>query len=627
MTLPNDPSISPKPGDPVATSTSGAAKATTQNITAPSTELIQTAARTARAASVPLWRKLLKDPQAVITVVILIIVFVLGALAPLLAPHGPNDADLGAINAPVGTPDFLLGGDESGRDILSRLLYSIQTAGISGLIGTGVAVVVGVLAGLVGGYFGRKTQAVTEWVFSLIMTFPGVLLLIILMPVTGGDYRWTMLIFGVLLAPGVYRIVRNLVLGVKNELYVDAARVSGLSDLRILGRHVLFVVRGPIIIAAAFLVGSAIAVQSGLAFLGVGSLEIPSFGAMIAAGFRNLYISPTQFLWPSLLLGVITASFVLLGNSLRDAFEGSKPKPAKVGRGQRVAAEEVGSADGQAAALLEIRDLRIAYPGPGNSLNDVVKGVSLDVAKGQIVGLVGESGSGKSQTAFATLGVLPNEAAITGGSIRFEGRELLGLSDAQMRPLRGNAIAYIPQEPMSNLDPSFRVGSQLVEGVRAALRISKKEATERVLALLARCGIADPQRTFDSYPHQISGGMAQRVLIAGAVASRPRLLIADEPTTALDVTVQAEILELLRDLQAELDMAVLIVTHNFGVVADICERVAVMQYGRIVEEGTVEDIFQSPTDDYTKMLLSAILDENTVRTDAPVATPASGGVK
>ncbi|WP_447590374.1 ATP-binding cassette domain-containing protein [Microbacterium lacticum] len=576
----------------------------------------------ARVKRTSTWRRLLRDPQAVITASILIIVFGLGVLTPFLTPHGPNEANLSMANAPVGTPGYPLGADESGRDIWTRLLHSTNTAAISGLIGTSVALFVGVTMGLIGGYFGKVTRATTEWLFNLIMTFPGVLVLIILMPVTGGDYRFTMLVFGVLLAPGIYRIVRNLVLGVRNELYVDAARVSGLGDLRILGRHVLFVIRGPIIIAAAFLIGSSIAVQSGLAFLGVGSLQVPSFGAMIASGFRNLYLAPTQFLWPSIMLGMITASFVLFGNSLRDVLEGSKPKPLKVGAGQRVA-EVVENEATDSSALLQIEDLAIAYPRPDGGYHEVVRGVSLSIARGQVVGLVGESGSGKSQTAFATLGVLPNEALIARGSIRFEGRELVGLTDAQMRPFRGKEIAYIPQEPMSNLDPSFRVGAQLVEGVRSALGISRREAKQRVLALLERCGIADPQRTFDSYPHQISGGMAQRVLIAGAVASRPKLLIADEPTTALDVTVQAEILDLLRDLQSELDMAVLLVTHNFGVVADICDRIAVMKQGVLVETGRTQDLFTNPQDDYTRMLLAAILDENVVRTDAPALAEGS----
>ncbi|MBE1878295.1 dipeptide/oligopeptide/nickel ABC transporter permease/ATP-binding protein [Myceligenerans sp. TRM 65318] len=564
-----------------------------------------------------MWQKILRDPQAATTLSILAVVFVLGALAPLIAPHGPNDADLGMVNAPVGTPGYPLGADESGRDILSRLLHSVNTAAVSALIGTSVAVAVGVTAGLVGGYFNRVTQSLTEWLFALLMTLPGVLLLVILMPVTGGDYRATMFIFGFLLAPGIYRIVRNLVLAVKNELYVDAARVSGLGTFRILGRHVLSIVRGPIIIAAAFMAGTAIVTQSGLAFLGVGSLEIPSFGAMISSGFRNLYIAPTQFLWPSLLLGVITASLVLLGNALRDTLEGSKPKPVKVGSGQRVVATTHVPDDEAPEALLTIRDLGIAYPGVSGELNEVVRGVNLSIAQGEVLGLVGESGSGKSQTAFSTLGVLPPEAVITSGSIRFQDREMLGLNDQQLAGVRGREIAYIPQEPMSNLDPSFRVGAQLVEGVRAATGTSKADARERVLALLDRCGISDPERTYDSYPHEISGGMAQRVLIAGAVASRPKLLIADEPTTALDVTVQAEILDLLRDLLEELDMAVLLVTHNFGLVADICDRVAVMKTGEIVEVGDTESIFAAPRHEYTRMLLDSILDEDTVRTDPP----------
>lgn len=596
-----------------------------EDMTRPSTELL-VAVEDAASSRTPMWRRLLRDPQFVVTAIILVIIFLLGILTPVLTQHGPNDSDLSMVNAPVGTAGYPLGADEAGRDIWTRLLHSINTAAISAIIGAGVALVVGVIAGLIGGYFGVVTRATTEWLFNLIMTFPGILLLIILMPVTGGDYRFTMLIFGVLLSPGIYRIVRNLVVGVKNELYVDAARVAGLSNLRILGRHVLFVVRGPIIIAAAFLAGSAIAVQSGLAFLGVGSLQIPSFGAMISSGFRNLYIAPTQFLWPSLLLGIITASLVLLGNALRDTLEGSKPAPIKVGTGQRVAVTEPAKVR-DSSALLEVIDLGIAYRGPSGQPREVVRGVSLTIGRGQVVGLVGESGSGKTQTAFAALGVLPPEAVITRGSIRFDGNELVGLTDAQMRSLRGKDIAYIPQEPMSNLDPSYRVGAQLVEGVRSTLGISKREAKTRVLALLERCGIADPERTFGSYPHEISGGMAQRVLIAGAVASRPRLLIADEPTTALDVTVQAEILDLLRDLQAELDMAVLLVTHNFGVVADICDRIVVMQRGEVVEAGAAVDIFTSPQHDYTKMLLGAILDEGTVRTDAPVSARAEGTVR
>lgn len=583
-------------------------------------------ASTAVAVAIPkpresILRKLLRDPQAVITFSLLILIACIGILAPLLAQHDPNTSSLDAVNADIGTSGYLLGGDQSGRDILSRLLYSINTSTLSGLIGASVAVAIGVTFGLIGGYFGQRIRSTTEWVFNLIMTFPGLLLLILLMPVTGGDFRATMLIYGVLLSPGIYRIVRNQVVGVKNELFVDAARVSGLTTWRILSRHVLFVVRGPIVIAAAFMVGSAISLQSGLAFLGVGSAGVPSFGAMIGDGFINLYVDPLQFVWPAVLLGTITASLVLLGNSLRDALEGVRPKPVRISKTKTDSVPPAGAS----SHFLEVKDLKIAYPTPAGDLKEVVQGVSFSVDKGHVLGLVGESGSGKTQTAFAVLGVLPPEAIITEGSIRFEGRELVGLGDKALRALRGREIAYIPQEPMSNLDPSYTVGSQLVEGIRASQSVSKAEAKKLVLGLLERVGIPDPHRTFGSYPHQISGGMAQRVLIAGAVASRPKLLIADEPTTALDVTVQAEILDLLRDLQAELDMAVILVTHNFGVVADVCDAIAVMRLGTVVETGATEEVFDSPQDPYTRMLLDAILDENTVRTDPPAMIAAGKG--
>lgn len=562
-------------------------------------------------------RKLSRDPLAIATVGLLLIIVVLGLLSSVLTAHDPNVASLDAINADPGTPGYPLGGDKDGRDILSRMLHSINTSVVSALIAAGIALVIGVSAGLIGGYFSDRIRGVTEWIANLLMTFPGLLLLIVLMPVTKGDYRASMVILGVLLAPGVYRITRNQVLGVKNELFIDAARVSGLPDRRILARHILFRVRGPVIIVSAFLAATAINVQSGLAFLSVCSSAVPSFGAMIAEGFVNLYVDPLQLVWPSVLLGVTTSALVLFGNALRDTLEGATRRPQRITATARPAAEPTGATVSTAAGLLTIDDLTIAYPSPTGELNEVVSGVSLTLRAGETLGLVGESGSGKTQTAFAALGVLPAEAVVIRGSIALDGRELLGLSERELRTVRGRSIAYVPQEPMSNLDPSYTVGSQLIEAVRAALSMKRRDARRRVLSMLDQVRIPDPQRTFDSYPHQISGGMAQRVLIAGAVAGRPKVLIADEPTTALDVTVQAEILDLLHDLRQRLDMAVLLVTHNFGVVADLCDRVAVMRQGKIVETGTVLDVFAAPKHDYTQTLLNSILDETTVRSDPP----------
>jgi peptide/nickel transport system permease protein len=275
--------------------------------------------------------------------------------------------------------------------------------------------------------------------------------------------------------------------------------------------------------------------------------------------------------------------------------------------------------------LLKVTDLGVGYDQPDGSTTHVVNHVGLTVRRGEVHGLVGESGSGKTQTAFSILRLLPQGGRITGGSIFFEGKDLAHLSEKEMTKVRGKRIAYIPQEPMSNLDAAFTIGSQLMEPMRVCLGISKAEARKRALDLLAKVGIPNPERTFNAYPHQISGGMAQRVLIAGAVSCEPDLLIADEPTTALDVTVQAEVLNLMRELHDELHMGVILVTHNFGVVADLCDRVTVMQTGRVVETGPVRAIFNDARHAYTRQLLDAILEDTAPRGPLNPGGPLDSG--
>jgi peptide/nickel transport system permease protein len=578
------------------------------------------------------FRRIISTPLGLFSVIVLISIVMLGILEPVLRGHDPNTADLSAINAPPGTPGYFLGADQNGRDIWSRVLVSINVSVTSALIGSGVAVAIGSIFGLISGYIGKRLDGVLAWTFSLLMTFPALILIMVLQPITGGTYQTMMALFGIFISPGIFWLVRNLVIGVKNELYVDAAKVSGLSNRRILSRHVLYVVRGPIIISAAFMATAAVGIQAGLAFLGFGSGQDANFGTMTADAFLNIYRAPLQLLWPSLFLALMNAALVLLGNAYRDALAGpqaavrrqkrkrSAGKPAVTEPSDAVSEAAEASAQAQARAhgeLLSVRNLRVSYPNLDGTRKEVVKGISLDIHPGEIVGLVGESGSGKSQTAFSILGLLPKQAEVSADVMNLAGDSLLQQDGKLLRRMRGSVISYIPQEPMSNLDPSFSIGSQLVEGLKASM--SKKEAKETALALLARVGITDPERTFKSYPHQISGGMAQRVLIAGAVAPRPKLLIADEPTTALDVTVQAEILDLLRDLQGELGMGVLLVTHNFGVVADLCDRVLVMRDGEIVEGGDVRTIFRNPSHPYTQELISSILDEDAVRTDPELA--------
>ena len=244
-----------------------------------------------------------------------------------------------------------------------------------------------------------------------------------------------------------------------------------------------------------------------------------------------------------------------------------------------------------------------------------VDDVSFEVAEREVLGIVGESGSGKSVTALSIMGLLPKPPArIAGGSIRFAGEDLLALSERGLRRVRGPGIGMIFQEPMTSLNPLFSIGNQLVETIRAHERLSPRACRARAVAMLAKVGIAAPERRLDDYPHQLSGGMRQRVMIAMALACNPKLLIADEPTTALDVTIQAQILELLLSLRDEFGMAVVIITHNMGVVAEMADRVLVMYAGKIVERAAVDDLFEKPAHPYTRGLLDSIPAIDEVRT-------------
>ncbi|WP_454809384.1 dipeptide/oligopeptide/nickel ABC transporter permease/ATP-binding protein [Paenarthrobacter nitroguajacolicus] len=575
-------------------------------------------------------RRLLKNPMGIASLVILLTIAALAILAPVIAPFEENFAN---ISKTLAAPDSvnIMGTDSAGRDTWSRLLFGAQLTLLSALLCAGVAIAIGLPAGLIAGYYAGKFEAVSNWVVSILMSLPGLIVLLTIRAAFGPSVWISMIAFGILISPSYFRLTRTAVQSVRNELYVDAARVSGLSDLSIIARHIFSVVRAPIIIQTAAIAGVAIAIQSGLEFLGLGDPTKATWGVMLSEGFKNVYLTPTLLLWPALAMALTIGGLVLLGNAIRDALEdGEKIKhrkkaavvesttadPAKARQSRKsVAAVDAGTEH----HLVKVTNLGVGYPQADGSIKKVVDDVSFHVDRGEILGIVGESGSGKSQTAFSILGLLPDNARIVGGSIQFDGNYTVApgedrVSQERLSKLRGKRISYIPQEPMSNLDPAFTIGYQLVTPMVRVLGISKAEARQRALKLLTDVGIANPERTFEAYPHEVSGGMAQRVLIAGAISCEPDLVIADEPTTALDVTVQADVLDLLRELQQRLNIGVILVTHNFGVVADLCDRVAVMQNGRLVEEGTVREILRNPKEPYTQTLLGSMLEGKTPMT-------------
>ncbi|KQQ06372.1 ABC transporter [Rathayibacter sp. Leaf185] len=554
--------------------------------------------------------------------VLLLVIVLSSLLAPLIAPYDPNFIDLAKALQPP-SAEHPLGTDGSGRDQLSRLLWGGRTSLEAGLIMIVTAILCGVPSGLLAGYFARWFDSLASWFSNLLMSLPQVLILVVVITALGNGLYPTMIALGVLSSPDLFRLTRSVVVTVRGELYIDAARVSGLSNARIIFRHVLAVILGPVLIRSSLVFGLAIIVQSGLEFLGFGSSNRPSWGRMLSEAFQTFYRAPELIYPPGVAIGLTVMSLVIVGAAAADALGAERaiarrPKPAAASAAPIVTSPREQQPSSRPQALLEVEDLTIGYRSRTGALSTVVDGVSLRVDRGEVLGLVGESGSGKSQTSFAILGLLPPGAEVTASRLSIDGTSLSGLGEKELQAFRGTRMAYVPQEPLSNLDPSFTVGSQLTKPMRHRLKVSRQEARDRAIALLERVGIPDPVRTMASYPHQLSGGMAQRVLIAGAVSCDPELLIADEPTTALDVTVQAEVLSLLRELQRERNMGMILVTHNFGVVADLCDRVAVMRGGVVVEQRPVAELFDDPRHEYTRMLLDSTLEgaESRARRDA-----------
>jgi peptide/nickel transport system permease protein len=566
----------------------------------------------------------LRRPSFILSAAWLLIAIIVSVFRTSIAPDSPYAQNvLGTFEMPSGA--HLLGTDDVGRDILSRLIYGGGPLLLCSLESVLVALAIGVPMGLQAGFRSGKTDAVSSFIANVILAIPGFVVLVAVVVITGNNLALVMAALGILFSANFYRLVRATTLATRSLPYVDAARVAGLPRRRILTRHILPNITGPLVVQSFVTYGIALLIASALAFLGLGLSPLtPNWGQMIYDATQNLTADPWMMVPVGVVLILTILAVNLIGSAIRDGLPHAQrqrlltlwrmPKRPVIEQAPVARLEAAAERPGDAAPplapaepLLRVEDLTISFP-LSSGWHPVVDRVSFAVSRGATLALVGESGCGKTMTGLALIGLVPPPGQITGGRIVLDAVEMTRLSEAGRERLRGRKVALISQEPMVALDPCFTVGSQLSEALRVHQGLNRRQADAGARDLLGGMGIAHPDAVARSYPHQISGGMAQRVIIALALTGNPELLIADEPTTALDVTIQAEILDLLRSLQEERHMTVIIATHDFGVVADIASEVAVMYAGQVVEQGPAERVLTQPVHPYTRALIGAFPD-------------------
>ncbi|WP_372621336.1 dipeptide/oligopeptide/nickel ABC transporter permease/ATP-binding protein [Falsiroseomonas sp.] len=551
----------------------------------------------------------------------LVALILLAALAaPILPLPDPVRQDV-ANRLATWLPGSPLGRDEFGRDILSRILWGARASLSVAFASAAIACLVGTTLGLMAGWFRGAAEFLAVRAADVVLCFPPILLALLVVTLLGPGTGTLILVLSILYLPGFVRVTFAEVLSARGQDYVEAVRALGAPTPRILSRSVLPNIAGPVLVQFSLAVAAAVVVESGLSFLGLGVVPpTPSWGLMIRGARATMEQAPTYLLYPCLALTFTILSMNLLCDALRDVVDrkgGSRIRHPRTWT-DRVLPGLFPARD--PAPLLDVQGLTVEIATPGGIIRPV-EDVSFAVRAGSTLAIVGESGSGKSITATAVMGLLPPVAQVTAGVARFEGRDLLGLPESERRKLRGGAIAMVFQDPMSSLNPVHRVGDQVAEAIRAHREVSAEAASREAVELLKRVGIADPDRRARAFPHELSGGMRQRVMIAMAIANRPRLLIADEPTTALDVTVQAAILELIAELQRERGMGVVLITHSLGVVAEVAEEVVVMYAAQVVERGTVAEVFARPLHPYTRALLAAVPDGDAEPEGIPGVVP------
>ncbi|WP_104087215.1 dipeptide/oligopeptide/nickel ABC transporter permease/ATP-binding protein [Arthrobacter sp. GMC3] len=570
----------------------------------------------------------------------LLFIVVVAILAPWIAPHDPLETGDPA-QAPSAVHWF--GTDRIGRDVLSRLMYGARASLMIGLGAVALAIIVGATLGSFAATSSKAVNEVIMRIMDILMAFPGIALAAVLLTAFGNSVPTIIVAIGIIYTPQIARVVRANVLAQYGEDYVRAERVIGAGRAYIMLKHIVRNTAAPVLVFATVMVADAIILEASLSFLGAGIQDPnPSWGNVISYG-RNLVLSggwwATTFAGLVILLTVLSLN--ILAEGLTDAMVNPKLRkaaPVKDDDGSAAAALELAKADAAARAaiedpfaalnkellllqavensrsdrlpqvgpearvILEVNNLSIRFPGRFGE-TPIVDRVSFTVREGETMGLVGESGCGKSITSLAIMGLLPKTAQVT-GSIKFDGKELLdpAIKHSSVKAyegLRGEQIAMVYQDALSSLNPSMLIKDQMLQLTKRNGRKTPRELLELVKL--------DPDRTLKSYPHELSGGQRQRVLIAMALSRSPKIVVADEPTTALDVTVQKQVVDLLNELREQLGFAMVFVSHDLALVASLAHKITVMYAGQVVESAQASELLSHPTHEYTRGLLGAVL--------------------
>ena len=511
--------------------------------------------------------------------------------APLAAPYDPNAIHpVDRLQDPSAAHIF--GTDHLGRDLFSRIVYGARVAISVAFMVIAISLSAGVVLGVAAAFAPQAADQLVVSLFDVVNSFPSIILALALVAVLGSGLGNTILLISIVFVPHFGRVARAQTLTIRNSAFLEAERVLGVGFARVLIRHVLPNIIGPIFVLASMDVPVVITLEAGLSFLGVGIRPpLASWGGMLNDGYHYLDQSP----WPAIAAGgslmVATLGFTLLGESL-----------------QRPHRSEIEAGAMTTGIVADIDGLNVTYQtekGRAHALRDV----SIALSRDRATGLVGESGSGKSTLALAIMGLLPGNAIVSAARFVVDGRDVRAGGARVHARLRGRSLAMVFQDPMSSLNPLFSIGRQMTETQLVKHpRLARSELRARAQRMLTRVGVPDAEQRMKRYPHEFSGGMRQRVMIAMALLVEPQLLIADEPTTALDATIEAQVAELLREIRSQVSGTTLLVSHSLGLVSELCEDVAVMYAGRIVERGPVDRVFGSPRHPYTRALLDCEID-------------------